>query len=153
MKRIEERKLYHMSNFHKRHFEMVWNRAIIIVKKFGGKDDPVHKKIPINSIRNVKIKDQEVVDEDGNDTGFKRSRSWLSKVRKTNEELCVWNFCFELEMNDRSMELYAPTRQDREKWVMLFKLLSEMNERLISTRTMSPLEFQKQLELEAKQKE
>ena len=35
--------------------------------------------------------------------GFKRSKSWLSKVRKTEDEKSKWNFCFELEISDRSM--------------------------------------------------
>ena len=60
-------------------------------------------------------------------------------MRKDDEETCAWNFNFILELSDRNMELFAPTRQDREKWVMIFNLIIEMNEKLISTKLMSPL--------------
>ena len=144
-----------MSNFHKRHFDLKFDRAIILVRK-SVNDDAIHKKIPVNSIRSCTIKNENehVLDENGaySSTGFKRSRSWLSKMRKTDDETCVWNFCFELELSDRTMELFAPTRMDREKWVEIFNLICEMNDRLISTKSLTPLAFKAQKEAEAKKK-
>ena len=52
--------------------------------------------------------EEQVISEGG--SSFRRSRSWMSKIRKDNEEACAWNFNFELELSDRSMELFAPTR-------------------------------------------
>ena len=46
------------------------------------------------------------------------------------------------------MELFAPTRQDREKWMMVFNLIIEMNEKLISTKLITPLVYKKQKEEE-----
>ena len=63
----------------------------------------------MSSVRAVKIKDNNE-NEDITDQEFKRSKSWLSKVRKTDQEQCIWNFCFEIELSDRTMELYSPTR-------------------------------------------
>ena len=37
------------------------------------------------------------------------------------------------------MELFAPTRQERDKWVMIFNLLIEMNKKLMSTKLITPL--------------
>lgn len=74
----------------------------MLVKKFGGEDDFAHKKINLDNIRSVKAieEDEEAgVDE----SGFKRSKSWLTKMRKNDDEKSKWNFCFELEINDRSM--------------------------------------------------
>ena len=45
IKKIEERKLYHMSNFHKRHFIMDWAKCVMLIKVFGGEDDRAHKVI------------------------------------------------------------------------------------------------------------
>ena len=58
--------------------------------------------------------------------------------------MCKWNYNFEIDLTDRTMELFAPTRKDREKWVMIFKIIAEMNDKLISTKTLTPLVYRKQ---------
>ena len=42
MKRIDERKLYHRSNFHKRWFNIAFGRAVIEVKD-GASNEFIHK--------------------------------------------------------------------------------------------------------------
>ena len=59
IKKIEVRKLYHMSNYHKRHFFMDWKKGQMLVKKFTGEDDTAHKTIMIDAIRSVKVIDDE----------------------------------------------------------------------------------------------
>ena len=76
----------------------------------------------------------------------------MSKVRKSDQEQCIWNFGFELELNDRSLELYAPNRQERERWVTLFRILSEMNERLVSAAKINPFDFKEEEKLSKVQK-
>ena len=49
MKRIDQRKLYHRSNFHKRFFDLRFSQAMILIKVGDVAD--AHKKIPIESIR------------------------------------------------------------------------------------------------------
>ena len=49
---------------------------------------------------------------------------------------------FVLEMVDRNMELYAPTRQDRDGWLRVLNLIIEMNQGDISTETMSPFVYE-----------
>ena len=39
------------------------------------------------------------------------------------------------------MEMYAPTRQERERWIQIFQAISEMNKKLISTRDMNPFKY------------
>ena len=118
MKRIDKREWYHTSNFHKRHFDVNFDRSIIVVKKLAT-DDTIHKRISLNTIRSCTIK-VEVESDQSPNKEFKRSKSWLSKMRKSEDESCKWNFSFELDMSDRTMELYAPNRLDREKWVNMF---------------------------------
>ena len=141
MKRIDQQKFYHGSNFHKRFFDLQFSKSMIFIRVNDATD--AHKKIPIESIRACTIQNQEdkVISEDGG--GFKRSKSWLAKLRKDDDETCAWNFNFELDFSDRSMELFAPTRQDREKWMMIFNLIIEMNEKLISTKLITPLSYKK----------
>ena len=107
----------------------------MLVKKFALED--AYKTIMIDTIRSVKVIDDEdeaQIDEEG----FKRSKSWLSKVRKTEDEKSKWNFCFELELSDRSLQLYSPFRKEREKWVHMLQLVCKMNEQLIHTSQMTP---------------
>ena len=70
----------------------------------------------------------------------------LSKLsrRKGDDETCPWNYCFILETMDRTMELYAPTRKDREKWVHMFNMIIDMNKQNIGTSTMSPFVYEMQ---------
>ena len=49
MKRIENRKIYHNSNFHKRHFDINYERELILIRN-NVDDIDVNKKIPLNSI-------------------------------------------------------------------------------------------------------
>ena len=42
------------------------------------------------------------------------------------------------------MELHAPTRQDREKWVHMFKLMIDMNLHDTQTSTINPFVYEKQ---------
>ena len=58
------------------------------------------------------------------------------------DEACQWNYMFNLEMADRNMELYAPTRQDRDAWVRVLNLIIEMNREGITTESMSPFVYE-----------
>ena len=49
IKRIDNRKLFHGSNFHKRFFELSFERSLIIIKK-SGDDRQAHKTIPITTL-------------------------------------------------------------------------------------------------------
>ena len=104
---------------------MEFTKSLILIRDYA--DGVAHKKIPTENIRACTMHNQEekVLEEENG--SFKRSKSWLSKLRKDDDEKCTWNFNFLLELNDRSMELFAPTRQDREKWMMIFNLIIEMN--------------------------
>ena len=66
--------------------------------------------------------------------------------------MCQWNFMFELEFTDRKLELYSPTRIDRDKWVNIFQLICEMNDRGISVKQITPFEYQKRKQLDEDQK-
>ena len=113
MKRIENRKLYHGSNFHKRHFDINFKRRIILIRQ-NANDTEVHKKIPLQNIIRCQAKDRDEIYNQESDNGSRslpRSRSLLEKFgRKGSSESCQWNYMFVLEMVDRNMELYAPTR-------------------------------------------
>ena len=80
---------------------------------------------------------------DNGSRSLPRSRSLLEKIgRKGVDETCQWNYMFVLEMADRNMELYAPTRQDRDAWVRVLSLIIEMNREGITTEEMSPFVYE-----------
>ena len=63
MKRIDERKLYHRSNFHKRWFSIDFSRAVIDVKV--SESGPLYKQFMLSVIRGVRVRyDEETVELD-----------------------------------------------------------------------------------------
>ena len=60
---------------------------------------------------------------------------------KSKLRMCKWNFGFSLEFPEKTYELYAPTRKEREKWVEVLSTIAEMNSKSIKLDTMSPLEY------------
>ena len=110
--------MFHTSNFHKRYFILDFGYAMILVKKKEGDDKP-HKKYPLNQVRACIAREEQEL-ENTLDHSLKRNKSLLSKLRKDDDEICPWNFSFELQLTDRSLELYAPNRIERDKWVRVF---------------------------------
>ena len=89
IKRIENRKLFHGSNFHKRFFELSFDRSLIIVKKQNGQDTE-HKKIQISTLKRcIVTKQDEFITDEQRENQFlqKRSRSFLSKLRADENEI------------------------------------------------------------------
>ena len=86
----------------------------------------------------------EEIDTAKSSKSLPRSRSLLAKLgRKEDDEVCIWNYGFSLETVERNMELFAPTRKDREKWTHLFDLIVDMNQNNIGTASMSPFVYEK----------
>lgn len=54
---------------------------------------------------------------------------------------CKWNFGFELEFNDRTYELYSPTRKERDWWVQVLGAIAEMNFKSIQLSSQTPIEY------------
>ena len=53
-----------------------------------------------------------------------------------------WNFGFQVEFQgERSYELYAPTRHERDKWVQILGAIAEMNSKQLSLESMTPIEY------------
>ena len=140
MKRIENRKIYHTSNFHKRYFDFRFDQGLIFVKK-SASDDSIHKEIATCSIRSCVINNEGNEALDAKSSSLTRGGSLLAKFRKEDSELCPWNFSFILELNDRNMELFAPTRIDRDKWYQIFRTIAEMNNDIVSTIQVNPFEY------------
>ena len=40
---------------------------------------------------------------------------------------CKWNFGFSVEFPEKTYELYAPTRKERDKWVEVLGAIADMN--------------------------
>ena len=144
MKRIENRKIYHNSNFHKRFFDIKFERELILIR-CNADDDDVHKKIMLKSIVGCNVHNEGEVYNSNSSRNLPRSRSLLTRLgRKGDDEVCQWNYNFVLETIERNMELYAPTRKDRDNWVRMFKLIIDMNKQQIGTSTMSPFVYEMQ---------
>ena len=78
----------------------------------------------------------------------RRSASFIRR-RQEPERHCGWNFAFSLEFSDRTYELYAPTRADRDEWVRILGAVAEMNKTGVDVSGVSPHDFL----LEKQQKE
>ena len=71
----------------------------------------------------------------------KRSTSILRKLSGMKVKECKWNFAFLLSFREKTYELYAPTRSDRDEWVKTFSTISEMNSKGIKLDTCKPFEY------------
>ena len=98
MKRIENRKLFHKSNFHRRHYQIDFKNQVIMVRKVHA-DDWSYKTINLTDVIGVTVSQKDELNstiEKDNELLKARSRSLLSRFRKDNSEQCPWNFSFEL---------------------------------------------------------
>ena len=62
---------------------------------------------------------------------------------------CKWNFGFSLQFPEKTYELYAPTRKEREKWVEVLSTIAEMNAKSINLNSLSPFEYLREKETAA----
>ena len=79
----------------------------------------------------------------------KRSRSVFEKFGPDKE--CPWMFGLRIETKQRMYELYAPTRKDLNHWIRIFNLIIEMNRLGILKRQYTPLMYERDKQLKAKQ--
>ena len=70
-----------------------------------------------------------------------KSKSLLRRMSTSKVTYCKWNFGFSLQFPQKTYELYAPTRKEREKWVEVFSAIAEMNSKSIMLNSMSPFEY------------
>ena len=135
MKKIENRKLFHKSNYHRRHYEIDFKGAAILVRKVHPTDWQF-KSIPLSEVKGVTVTQEDELNstiEKENELLKARNRSFLSRFRKDQNEQCVWNFAFELHLSDRTLQLHSNTRIDRDKWVHIWGLIADMNRDGVST--------------------
>ena len=88
MKKIENRKLFHKSNYHRRHYEIDFQGAAILVRKVHA-DDWQFKRLPLSEVKGVTITQQDELNstmEKENELLKKRNRSLLSRFRKDENE-------------------------------------------------------------------
>ena len=59
----------------------------------------------------------------------RKRRKSKSLLRKMSGKIttCKWNFGFSVEFPEKTYELYAPTRKERDKWVEVLGAIAEMN--------------------------
>lgn len=50
----------------------------------------------------------------------------MRKYCHNESQACRWNFGFKLVFREKTYELYAPTRSDRDQWVRTLQSLAEM---------------------------
>ena len=70
----------------------------------------------------------------------KRSASFIRR-RQEPERHCGWNFALSLEFSDRTYELYAPTRADRDEWVRILGAVADMNRQGVDIQGISPHDY------------
>lgn len=114
MKRIDNKKIYHGSNFHKRYFILDFEKGTMIVK-ISNKETQIHRIYDLSTIKTCTIATE--ILQDTLNRSLSRSRSLINRFKNDTEELCIWNYCFHLSLSDVDLELYTPTRVEREHWV------------------------------------
>ena len=57
---------------------------------------------------------------------------------------CKWFFEFKLKTNTREYTFRAPSKEQRDLWIRIFKLLIEMNKKSISASNLNPFAFEEQ---------
>ena len=75
-----------------------------------------------------------------------KSKSLLRRMSTSKVTYCKWNFGFMLKFPEKTYELYAPTRKEREKWVEVLQIVAEMNTKSISLDSMSPFDYLREKE-------
>ena len=114
MKRVDNKKIFHQSNFNKRYFILDFEKGKIIVKK-GQKETQIHRTYDLSSIKTCTIATE--IMRDTLTRSLSRSRSLINRFKNDSEEQCIWNYCFHLSLSDTDLKLYTPTRIEREHWV------------------------------------
>lgn len=132
MKQIENVKWYHTSNFHQKHFTINFTGSTLQIR--DKETDNEFKFINLCVIRSCNVIEREFE----TDYPGKRSQSVTTKSKGSK---CPWLFEFRLETTDRSFNLFAPTRLDRDHWVKIFSILVDMNKASVSTKEINPFEF------------
>lgn len=70
----------------------------------------------------------------------------MDRITSGPQKDCSWLFEFTIVTTERQYELHAPTRDDRDHWIKIFKIIVKMNKKGLNTRDTNPLKFDKQKE-------
>lgn len=136
MKAVENLGMFNSAQYHKRIFSLEYGQqyCYFFEKKGQTTSNKFHLQADLLSVR--AISDDEL-SERIEQRESRRTKSLLSKkVAK-----CSWNFPFSLKFTDRIYELYAPTRNDRDKWLKILGAIAEMNKNSIDLELMTPFEY------------
>ena len=104
-----------------RYYEInFFNGQMLIKKKIG---DSSAKTVDLLMLRSCKELESEEE---------KRLQRHSTVVKQ--EQTCRWLFGFMIETHERTYQLHSPTRQDRDHWLKIFKILVKMASAGISTK-------------------
>ena len=147
MKAVENIGFFNSDIYHKRFFIMNYGQPFCYF--YEKKTDNHHHKSHLQSeLLSCDILHNEVIHQRLQEREDQRKKSILRKVMKDKIKTCQWNFAFQITFKDKTYELYAPTRKDREQWVEAFQTIAEMNKKGIKLQTMKPFDYVRNKQLE-----
>jgi hypothetical protein len=127
MKRIEKKSMWHIdTDFHQRFLKVEFgNPFCYFYQKIT--DQAWQKAHNQSDIKSCKALTDEDITKKIEEKNRQRSQSILKRMSTSETRRCMWNFGFSLELVERTYELYAPTRKERDKWVLVLGAIAEMN--------------------------
>ena len=140
-KKIENKKIYHNDDFHKKFYEINFfeTKLKICNENLKPKDE-----IFLRDIKEVRIDFEDEADKNEKIVKRKRSNSLMNKIFGTDDEKkakCTWLYEFILVTVDRTYVFRAPSREIRQYWHRIFSIIVEMNKEVVATNFMNPFDF------------
>ena len=143
MKVINNKGALHSQSYHMRTYKFAFEFDTLLQFDNRQAVNPT-KSYKLSEIRSCTIIDEQEVQERVKSRERSRSKSLLKRMTTSKEKLCPWNFGFDLEFVELTLELYSPTRDERLRWIKLFETIAEMNKKMISTRDQNPFKYMKE---------
>ena len=138
--------LFHSQGYHKRYFVLEFGQPYCYFYEKKGKEK--HYKAHLQtSLRSAAIMEDAEVAENRQRRENERSKSLLKRLMRDEVGRCNWNFPFNVSFEEKTYELYAPTRADREQWVHILGAIAEMNQEGVKLEGMTPFDYIKEKEL------
>ena len=161
-KQIENKKVYHSQDFHKKFYEInFFDAKLKIFKELT--DSKPKEEIALRMITEVRIDFEQEADKKSvqdkaqvqlilHKGQRKRSNSLMNRLFGANPDQkpeCVWQFEFILVTVGRTYVFRAPSKEVRQHWYRIFNIIVEMNKENVATNFMNPFDFdQKRKDIE-----
>jgi len=155
-KKIERVEWYHSKHFHEKFVKMNFSEAKMLIYEAKGAKDPQHvfKFEQINGVSAIEDKatePDEIYQNRQDPAAGHRSQSFINKMARPSSGMkrsssvtkdCQWLFPFELRTDKKSMILHCQSKEDRNCWLRIFKIIQHMSMHNFQHSTFNPFEYE-----------